>query len=500
MYKEDFDDSIQIEEYLYIFYKRKTLILSIFFLVMAVTVFMTFRATPIYQSTATMIIDKEESSSPITGQRTEYESMYSQELTFNTHFELILSKAVIKRVIENLNYGNELGGKTKDLEISAFKEWIRSIKKKTRSLLSLGEKTPPTESEKFNSLVNLVRGKVKVEEVEETRLLKISVKDQAPSQASQIANTLAKQYIEFNLANRMDSSKNTLAWMNNELFNLKRRLEDDEKAFFDFKQNKKVFSLESKQKMVDQKLSEFNSNYLSTRNSRLDLDAKIAEIEKNIKKDKDLASIRSLVDNKAIEAVYTTVKDLEIKRANLSKVFKNKHPKMVLVREELQKSRARLENELKKELSSLKSKRTVLLSRENVLKDTIGEFEQDALDTSGSELEYSILQRNLNTSKQLYDTLLAKIKESDLLKTSDSLNIRLVEEAITPVSPISPNKKKNILMGILLGLAGGVGMALILEYLDQTIRTEEDVQRYLEMPVLSVIPIAGQENGGQEKS
>ncbi|MCP3927891.1 MAG: aldo/keto reductase, partial [Bacteroidetes bacterium] len=135
---------------------------------------------------------------------------------------------------------------------------------------------------------------------------------------------------------------------------------------------------------------------------------------------------------------------------------------------------------------------------EKVLKDTIGEFEQDALDTSGNELEYSILQRNLNTSKHLYDTLLLKIKESDLLKTSDSSHIRLVEEAITPVSPISPNKKKNIMMGIIMGLAGGVMLALFLEYLDQTIRTEEDVHKHLGIPILSVVPIA--EESEKEKS
>jgi len=331
-------------------------------------------------------------------------------------------------------------------------------------------------------------------------LLKISVKDTNPEQAALIANILAKQYIEFNLSNRMDSSKDTLKWMNAELYNLKKQLEDSEKEFFLFREKTKVFSLTGKQKIVDQQLSESNNSYLAARNNRLDLDTRIDAIEKSVKKFKDLTSVRSLINNNAIEDVYRKVKNLEIEYASLSKIFKSKHPNIIKIKGELEKNTARLDDELKKELASLKSKRDVLRSRELVLKDTIKEFEQDALNTSKSELEYSILQRNVNTGKQLYDTLLAKVKESDLLQTSETSNIRLVEKAITPVTPISPNKKKNILMGIIMGLACGVIAALVLEYMDQTIRTEEDILKYLEIPVLSVIPIADENIAEQSKS
>jgi len=181
---------------------------------------------------------------------------------------------------------------------------------------------------------------------------------------------------------------------------------------------------------------------------------------------------------------------MEVEYASLSKIYKSKHPKIIQIKNELSKNIARLDDELKKELASLKSKRTVLHSREKVLKDTIAEFEKDALNSSGNELEYSILQRNLNTSKHFYDTLLTKIKESDLLKTSDTSNIRLVENAVPSIRPVSPNKKRNYMMGIIIGLLCGGLMALLLEYMDQTIRTEEDVQKYLDLPVLSVVPIA----------
>ena len=491
MFQEEFDNPTHIADYLDLVLKRKLTVILIFLLVVSIAAFYTWRAMPIYQSTATMIIDNEQSTSPITGQSMEYETYFSQSLTFNTHFELILSTDVIQRVIKALDLDKESSEDIKEkLEVSPIRELISKYKKNIK-LLFKGEDAPPlTPQEKFNGLVSSLRSKIAIKDVEETRLLKISVKDKDPEQAALIANTLAKQYIEFNLSNRMNSSKDTLEWMNNELYGLKKRLEDDEKKFFEFKQANKVFSITGKQKMMDQKISEFNTNYLQARNKRLDLDTQISALEKQFTGRNRFASIRSLISNETIETVYNRVRELEIEYARLSKVYKSKHPKIVQITDELARNRAMLQDELQKELASLKSERSVLYAREQVLKNTIDEFEKDALDTSSNELEYSMLQRNLNTSQQLYDTLLAKVKESDIVKSSDSSNIRVVEEAVVPSAPVAPNKKRNMQLALVVGLILGVLTAFFLEYMDQTIRTEDDIDKYIGLPVLSIVPVA----------
>ena len=124
------------------------------------------------------------------------------------------------------------------------------------------------------------------------------------------------------------------------------------------------------------------------------------------------------------------------------------------------------------------------------MEEAIAEYEDDAMNTNSKELKYTILQRNMDTSQQLYDTLVAKVKESGVVASGASSNIRIVEIASTPIDPVKPNKKKNLLLSIILGVFGGVGLAFFLEYLDQTVRTEEDVQDLLGLPVLSVIPVA----------
>ena len=138
----------------------------------------------------------------------------------------------------------------------------------------------------------------------------------------------------------------------------------------------------------------------------------------------------------------------------------------------------------------MKSESSVLLSREKVLQKTIAEFENEALATNRKELKYTILERNVQTNQKLYDTLLSKVKESNIMESIDVSNIRIAEEARTPGGPVKPNKNRNLILGALFGLVMGIVLAFFWEYLDRSLRTEEDVQRYLGLPVLSVIPKA----------
>ncbi|MCJ7540148.1 MAG: DUF4388 domain-containing protein, partial [Desulfobacterales bacterium] len=135
------------------------------------------------------------------------------------------------------------------------------------------------------------------------------------------------------------------------------------------------------------------------------------------------------------------------------------------------------------------------------LQNTIADFENDALDNNRQELKYNILQRNVETNQKLYDILLSKVKESNITDNIDVSNIRIVEEAVIPEWPLPQNKSRNLMMSFILGLIGGVGLVFFFEYLDRSLRTEEDVQKYIGLPVLSVIPEAGNKkaSGNQKK-
>lgn len=479
---------IHLSDYYKVLVKRKSLVFTFAFLAIALTMFFSYISQPSYQTSAKLVIEKEQTSSPITGEKVDYSNYQSQLLTFNTHFKLIESKPVILRVIQELNLDRRADDEA-ERPLTQTEVYIKNLKDNLKHLLGKN-KEELTPEKRQELLIKSVQRAISINQIKDTRLLSISARSTDPQKAANMANTLAQKYIEFDMGNRLDSSKNNLEWMNNELFKLKKRLEGDEQKFHEFKQMNKVFSIKGKQNVISQKIEEFNNESLSARNRRLELDAKLDEISRISKGGNDISYIRSIISSPAIDSIYENLTKLELEASRLSKVFKAKHPKIVQINSEVAKNRKKLQAEIDKELDNLNTERTVLAAREKVMEKSISEFEDDAVDASGKELRYTILQRNMTTSQNLYDTLLAKVKESGIMSNSADSNIRIVEMAAVPLHPVSPNIKKNLILSILLGLFGGVGMAFFLEYLDQTLRTEEDVENYLELPVLSIIPIA----------
>ena len=478
-------ETIHLSDYLKIITKRKTLVGAFLLVTVTLTMLFSFLMKPVYEAASVMVIDKEQTASPITGEKIDFGSYQSELLTFNTHFKLITSKPVITAVIRELKLDSSVDA----LETNPLKSMAKRLKSNIKLLLKSAE-TELTPEEKLEGLVKTIQESIDIKTTRETRLLTITVKNTDPKLAEDIANALAKKYIEFDVSNKLEASKENLAWMHNELYTLKKKLEDDEEKFLEYKKLHNVFSVEGKQKVIDQKISEFNNEYLAARNRRLELDEKLKEIDKQFSVSADLIHIRSIIGNPAIDSIYATLTTLEVEASKLSKVYKVKHPKMEQVNSEIAKIRTKLQTELQKEVNNLRSERSVLSAREQVMEKNISEFEGDALDAGSKELRYTILQRNVTTSQNLYDTLLTKVKESNVLSSGSSSNIRVVENATIPADPVKPNKRKNLLLSLILGLFGGVGLAFFLEYLDQTIRTEEDVTGILGVPILAVIPVA----------
>ncbi len=484
------EQSIHLSEYFYIIEKHKVIIIASLVIMVTLTMLFSFLMKPVYRSTATMIFDKEQTTSPLTGERLDYESYVSQSLTFNTHFKLIKSRQVMEKVIRNLHL--DRAAQDHELQTGFLKGLFSQFKKNIKLLLGKEEEVL-TDYDKMASLVNNLKGKFDIENVRDTRLLKVSVDDHDSVQARNLANSLARVYIDYNISNRLNSSQNTLGWMTAQLYEMKKKLEDAEEEFMNYKQKEKIFSIQEKHKFIMQKIEEFNDAYIKARNKRLELDAKLAELNRNINAKGSLIHSRSIIFNSIIDNLYTQLVEAEVEFSRLGKVYKPKHPKMLQIKSKLDKTAKKLNIELKKEVENLKTERSVLFSREKVLENTMADFENDAMETNRKALKYSILERNVETNKKLYDTLLVKVKESNVVGNLDVSNIRIVEEAALSQYPVKPKKKRNLLLSIIFGLMTGIGLAFLIEYMDRTLRTEDDIRKHLDLPVLSVIPVADSE-------
>jgi uncharacterized protein involved in exopolysaccharide biosynthesis len=490
------EQPIHITDYYHILVKHKWTIIVSLVIIVGLAIWHNARFIPIYRANSTIIIDKESMRSPLTGQRMDYETYLSESMTFNTHFKLITSRPVLERVIKDLKL-DQMNGKQRETklgEISPFRQHISRFKKNIRLLFRGKEKTPPP-TDRMTGLIQALRGMVNTQPIEETRLLNINVLNPDPVMARDVANAVAQAYIDFNVDNRLKSSQSTLKWLTDHLYEMKKELEDAEQEFLLFKQRVRLISPEESQRMIAQKMTDFNNAYLQARNRRLELNTKLKQLSGASASGGDVSHLRSLIASPVIETLYSQLINAEGKLSRLGKVYKPKHPQVVEVKTRIDDTRKKIDEEIKKETGNLKAERDVLSAKEKGLQKTMADFEEEAMETNKKELNFTILKRNVEMNQELYDTILSRLKEADITGNIDVSNIRITEKAVLPRFPISPNKKRNLILGIIVGLMIGIGISFFWEYLDRSFHTEDDVQKYLGLPVLSVIPLAEQASG-----
>ena len=486
-----------LTEYLFLLLKRKWLVVACCLIAVGMAAWHNSTLRPVYRATTTIIVDDERRRSPVSGDMIGWESYYMGALKFNTHFSLITSSPVLERVVSKLEM--DTVQKARVIDKQPRQSLFASLRKNIDLLLGV-EKKPEMVFDKMPALVSSLKGRIQVEPVKDTRLMKITATDPDRMTAKNMADALADAYIEFNIENRLKSSRSTLTWMTDQLYEMKKNLEDAEEEFYAFKQQNKLFSFSGKQDMIGQKISDFNNTYIQTRNRRLEIDSKLKELTPSSTSKVNILYARSVILNPVIDELYSQMLSLEMEHSQLGKTYKSKHPKMIQSTARLEKARRKLHEEVLKEVENLKFERSLLFEKEKVLQQTIADFEGESLQEGRNELKYTILQRNVETNQKLYDILLSKVQESSLIEDIDISNIRIVERAELPRGPIIPNKQRNLLMGLVFGLVSAIGLILFLEYLDRSLRTEDDVQKHLGHPVLTVVPDTNGKQANKKRS
>lgn len=482
-----------LSDYYHLFRKRMGLVLAILVVSVLGTALVTFTMKPVYQATATILIDKESSRSLLTGEQVDAENYVSQQLTYRTEFKIITSQPILEKVVAKIELPEPVS------DGSLFHRFASTVKSNLQRLFALiysapvEKQTVSPEDAALAAKVGQLMGKIEIEEVMDTRLLRIHVEDHDPGTARDLANAVAETAILYDTETRLESSRTIMTWLSNELYKIKKKVEDAEKEFLSFKEKENIFSIDSKQKINTEKISDMNSDAIQVRSQRLEAEAKIEQLRKFVgaSTENNIRSIPTFLNNQLLDSLFSDLMNAEVEYHRISGVFRQKHPEMVKVTSKIAELRTKIHQQLQKSLDNAEAERAVLLARESALDDASSGYESQAIQTNRKELQYSVLEREVNTNKELYNTLLGKIKEANITDNITKTNLRLVESASIPTVPVRPQKMRNLLLSVVLGLMGGAALAYVLEYLDQTIHNKEEAEKYLDLPVLAEVPLQG---------
>jgi capsular exopolysaccharide synthesis family protein len=284
-------------------------------------------------------------------------------------------------------------------------------------------------------------------------------------------------------------------WLSKQLVDLQMKVETSQEKLVRYQKEHEILGIDEKQNITTAKLDELNKALTAAESERMDKESVYRLVQAG---DADtIASAAGALDaagagNQSgglLESLRTKEADLKIQAAELSTQFGPSYPKLAQLENQLKEIDAQLLAETKKVGGKIRGQYMAALQRENMLHDALEKQKQEANKLNESAIEYSLLKRDLDTNRQLYEGLLEKLKEAGVSAGLRSNNFRIVDVARVPTAPVEPNIPRNLAFAFMLGLTSGVGLAFLLEGLDSTVRTTEQAQMISGLPPLGMIPL-----------
>jgi capsular exopolysaccharide synthesis family protein len=349
------------------------------------------------------------------------------------------------------------------------------------------------------ALGRTIAAQLAVKPLKDSRLALITVSDRKPQRAALIANTVADTYIEYNLDYKLEGARSAMAWLAEQESDLKRQLEQSELKLYQYKKDRNLLavSLDDKQSMLSQNLANVNSKLTELHIRLLEMDAKRKMIERarnNIGEEETLPEIR---EKGTIEKLRDTYVQLQKDYADLSSRYGSEHPKMKALQGQMDSIKKNYEQEVDGVLATFEKTYQEHLDNERSLKALMEQQKKEAIELSKIEVEYKPLQRAAEQEDKMYGIIASRQKEIDITGPMKTNNVRVLERAIVPGVPVRPKPVQNLLLGLMLGLGTGIALAFAIEALDNTLKTQQDVEQFLGTPVLGLVPIIGVAPGGE---
>ncbi len=303
-------------------------------------------------------------------------------------------------------------------------------------------------------------------------------------------------YVENNFKSRFDSTMAASAWLKSQLSDLQIKVETSQEKLVRYQKEHEILGTDEKQNITMEKLDELNKQLTAAESERMDKEALYRLVESgdpnaiaSSASALDESSAGSQSDSGLLEGLRSKQADIKIQAADLNTQFGPSYPKLTQLNNQLKEIDTQIQAEMKKIAAKVRGQYTTALQRESMLHDALEKQKQEANKLNESAIEYTILKRDVETNRQLYEGLLQKLKEAGVSAGLKSNNFRIVDTAAPPSAPIEPNIPRNLMFALVLGLASGVGLAFLLEGLDNTVRTTEQAQLISGLPSLGMIPL-----------
>jgi polysaccharide biosynthesis transport protein len=477
---EDREAVPDLLEYWRVIQKRYATVLVALLVVFMIGLFATFRGKPVYEARALIEIQKENPDVPTLQELFQIEGV--SDAYIETQNRILKSENLARRVITQLGLEKlpEFTWRSGSWQIAREKPAPEPVRAEF-GISSAADKIVPEE------VLKNFEERLTVEPVKRSRLIEVTFESNDPDIAAQVVNTLTSAYIDANLEARWQAAQKASDWLSQQLLGMKAKLEKSEDELQKYGRGNGLLFLETEkgtsENIVVQRLRELQQELTKAQADRYAKESLYRLLE-----ERNYAELPGVFDNKLIQELTARLADLQREQSRLGANFNPNYPRVKELQSQIDESKEMLEAERTRAAGGIANDYKAAVSHEEMLQKAFTEQERQANDIAGKSVQYNILKREADTNKQLYVGLLEKLKETGVSSSLKATNIRVVDPAYPPKKFARPRILLDLSITLILGMCLGIAAAFLQEHLDNTLKSSEDIERFLQIPSLGAVP------------
>lgn len=493
------DDGLDLRELWRIALKYRRTILLFAAIVIVTVVSATLIMRPMYRATTVLEV------SPHSQGMVEFQNVQSTQqdsATFQrTQIEIIKSRVVAEAVVKRLNLAEHpaFNGELRQRDLAAGLREIsgilfRPLKDSVTGLFTGGAgdqaadadgpgNANPSEDAELRALVSQVQGGLTVNPIRASNLIEISFESLDRELAATVTNAVADAYLALSARKRFELSSGAESYLKREIEDLQGKLETSEKDLYAFARQNQVVDLEDRNNIISTRLTELNINLSKVKGERIAAESLYRQLAQA-----NVDSLPTVLQDSRITDLKGQLSSLRGEYARLGQTYTAEYPRMQELRRQMDDIRTTLEKELGNLVESLEVNYRQLADREERLTQAVEQQKQELLELQDRAVQYNILKREWETNSELYSGLLERMKEVGVAAGMERDTASVIDRALVPNGPFAPSLSRNFAIATVLGLMGGIGLALLLNLLDNSVRDPEEVERLVHLASLGLLP------------
>jgi capsular exopolysaccharide synthesis family protein len=451
-------------DYVIVLRKHQWLILFFLLTIVSIVTIATIRMQPVYEATARVEIDRE--NAPMRFSESTSDMMYTDmEDYIMTQSKILQSETLAMLTVKSMGLDQlpQFGGHPGKPARAAVPGGDASLHRPAALGAFLGSMT--------------------IKRVPGSRLLDVTFAATDPSLAARVVNSHLNNFIEQNFKSRFEAATQASNWLAGQLNEMKIKVENAEDARLAYERENQIWTIDEKNDISSQKLADLNKQLTEAQTDRIN---KLAVYQ--LAQAGNYDAISAVRESVVIQDVLKQQSTLSAQYTDAVNQYGPKYPKVVRLQAQLKDLDQLIVREKTNIANQVEADYHGSRQRELLLKEALDQQKLQTNQMAEKLVQYNILKHEAEANKQLYDGMLQKLKEAGINAGLRSSNIRVVDPALIPNGPSRPNKTRNVMLSILVGLIGGIGLALLREYMDNTVKTPDDIETMARLPTLAVVP------------